>query len=75
MIVEGGKYRFDPPIKAVGFQGEGDATKRSPDLLFETGTCVKIGRHSHEFRGEVGGEEYKFFSIPEAGGSKAIPMP
>lgn len=68
----GKKYRFEPAVRAIGIQGEGNATRRYPNLLFKSGTCVKIGEHVHEFRGVVDGQVYKFFTLPKPGGSKAI---
>ena len=74
MLEEGKSYRFDPPVVATGIQGEGNATKQFPKLRFAVGRCVKLGTHAHEFRGEVEGQTYKFFAIPEQGGSKITPL-
>jgi hypothetical protein len=76
MLQEGRKYRFEPPMRTVGFQGEGNATRRFPNLNFTTGICMRIGTHTIEFRGEVDSKTYKFFAKrePEQGGSKVIPI-
>ena len=75
MVEEGVTYRFEPPIQATGIQGEGDDTKRFPNLVFASGTCTKVGTNSNQFSGEAAdGKIYKFFAVHEQGGSKIIPL-
>ncbi len=76
LIKVGVKYAFNPPVRASGFEGEGDATKETRGLFFPRGTCVEIGLHAHKFTSLIWGKKFKFFvdAEPKSGGSTMTPI-
>ena len=74
MPVIGQAYRFVPPMQAAGFQGIGESTRKTPDLLFESGVCIQISEGVTAFRGFSGGEKYTFFALPGPNAPRLIPI-